>query len=217
MGKNLYESSCFWPDSTLWLCAHAFPHTSWCSQQRPPTSHVMDHTSAFIHLHFLCVQVFNNSAWVGKPVEERAVQTLDLSLPLTPSTTALTVEVRLWLLSVSHTLSLSLCHTHTHTLSLSLSLSPLHLTHARTHVGLTYNPHVRSFSCFSCQITGALTYPASKRCFENDRGCYTFNCSFGASTYMRSCGWMIISYVSLVRTLPSPTRSTDPKAIRCVY
>ena len=81
----------------------------------------------------------------------------------------------------SYTLSLSLSHTHT--LSLSLSLSPLHLTHARTHVGLTYNPHVRSFSCFSCQITGALTYPASKRCFENDRGCYTFNCSFGASTY----------------------------------
>jgi hypothetical protein len=32
-------------------------------------------------------------------------------------------------------------------------------------------------------VTGALTYPSGKRCFENDRGCFTFNCSFGASTY----------------------------------
>ena len=37
---------------------------------------------------------------------------------------------------------------------------------------------------FSVEITGTLTYPASaKPCFENDHGCFTFNCSFGAASY----------------------------------
>ena len=37
---------------------------------------------------------------------------------------------------------------------------------------------------FSVEITGSLTYPSSaKPCFENDHGCFTFNCSFGAASY----------------------------------
>jgi|EP01047_Picozoa_sp_COSAG01_P003191 hypothetical protein len=37
---------------------------------------------------------------------------------------------------------------------------------------------------FTVEITGSLTFPpGTKPCFENDQGCYTFNCSFGAATY----------------------------------
>lgn len=38
-------------------------------------------------------------------------------------------------------------------------------------------------SAFSVELVGTLTYPQAKPCFENDKGCYTFNCSFGAATY----------------------------------
>lgn len=39
-------------------------------------------------------------------------------------------------------------------------------------------------SPFTVEITGSLTFdPSTKPCFENDHGCYTFNCSFGAATY----------------------------------
>jgi hypothetical protein len=39
-------------------------------------------------------------------------------------------------------------------------------------------------TAMSVEITGSLTYPPNlKPCFINDFGCYTFNCSFGASTY----------------------------------
>ena len=38
-------------------------------------------------------------------------------------------------------------------------------------------------SAFSVELVGTLTYPQAKPCFENDKGCYTFNCSFGAASY----------------------------------
>jgi hypothetical protein len=39
------------------------------------------------------LQLFNNSAWAGEPTEERVVQSLDMSMPLSPTTPPFTIEV----------------------------------------------------------------------------------------------------------------------------
>lgn len=39
-------------------------------------------------------------------------------------------------------------------------------------------------TAMTIELAGTLTFPAeAERCFETDAGCFTFNCTFGASTY----------------------------------
>lgn len=44
-------------------------------------------------------------------------------------------------------------------------------------------PVTSSTTPFTLEFTGTLSYPTGQRCFENDAGCFTFNCSFSGATY----------------------------------